>query len=150
MWYSIPLLAISLFFIGLFSERLVRYVSTLSKVFGLSEMAAGFILLSVATSLPELSFEIAAVRKRQVDMVFGDLLGSVVANSTLVLGLTALIQPIFLEKGLNAYLLATVFFAVIFCFFWLFVKSKKKLERWEGIVLLLIYVLFILAEFLRL
>jgi Ca2+/Na+ antiporter len=55
-----------------------------------------------------------------------------------------------LEKGLNAYLLATVFFAIIFCFFWLFVKSKSKLERWEGVVLFLIYLVFILAEFLRL
>jgi len=82
-------------------------------------------------------------------MAFGDLLGSVVANSTLILGITALIQPIYLEKGLNAYLTATIFFAIIFCFFWIFVKSKKRLERWEGFVLLFIYIIFIVTEFLK-
>jgi len=41
-----------LLLIGVLSERVIGYVLTLSKAFGLSEMAAGFILLSVTTSLP--------------------------------------------------------------------------------------------------
>lgn len=132
------------------ADMLVKIATQLAHQINLPILFIGLFIVGVGTSLPELSFEIAAVKKKEIGMVFGDLLGSVVANSTLVLGITALICPIYLEKGLNTYLLATVFFAIIFCFFWIFVKSKKKLERWEGIVLILIYIVFILSEFLRL
>ena len=53
--YSIPILVVSLLLIGLLSDRIIRYVLVISKGLGLSEMAAGFVLLSVVTSLPELS-----------------------------------------------------------------------------------------------
>jgi cation:H+ antiporter len=82
-------------------------------------------------------------------MLFGDLLGSVVANSTLVLGVTALISPIKLTKGLESYLLATVAYVVVFGLFWWLTKTKKKLERWEGVVLLVVYLLFIVLEFAK-
>ena len=82
-------------------------------------------------------------------MVFGDLLGSVVANSTLIIGITALISPIKLDGGLKVYLLATVAFLVIFNLFWFFVRTKKRLDRWEGAVLLASYILFALIEFWR-
>jgi len=80
-------------------------------------------------------------------MMFGDLLGSVVANATLILGVVAVINPIYLTNGLQSYLLATVFFILLFGLFWWFVRSKKKLERWEGLVLLFVYLLFAFLEF---
>jgi len=52
-WYAMPLLAISLLLIALLSERAIRYVIALSKLLGLSEMAAGFILLSWARACKE-------------------------------------------------------------------------------------------------
>jgi len=74
----------------------------------------------------------------------------VVANSTLILGITALIKPIELKNGLRAYLIATIGFIVIFLLFWTFVKSKKTLNRWEGLVLLIVYFIFAVFEFFRL
>ncbi len=108
----------------------------------------GLFLVAVGTSLPELSFELAAVRKRQTDMVMGDLLGSVVANSTLILGVVCLIVPIKVAS-LYIYLTATMFFLAIFAFFYVFVRTKRRLERWEAGVLVFLYFVFILAEFLR-
>ncbi len=131
------------------ADMLVKIATSLAQQIHMPVLFIGLFIVAIGTSLPELSFEIAAVKKKQVSMAFGDLLGSVVANSTLILGITALIQPIYLEKGLNAYLTATIFFAIIFCFFWIFVKSKKRLERWEGFVLLFIYIIFIVTEFLK-
>ena len=88
-------------------------------------------------------------RKKQIGMVFGDLLGSIVANSTLVLGITCLISPIVLDGGFKVYFWATIAFLVLFFFFWFFVRTKKKLERWEGVVLLILYLIFIIFEFWR-
>ena len=79
-------------------------------------------------------------------MVYGNLLGSVVANSTLILGITAIIAPIQLVNG-REYLLATIAFIVVFGLFWWFVKTKKRLERWEGAVLVLVYLVFVWLEF---
>lgn len=129
------------------ADMVVQAASALAVTLHLPTLLIGLILVAVGTSLPELSFGIRAVRQRRVAMVFGNLLGAVVANSTLILGLTAIIRPIRLDGGLQSYLVATLAFLVIFNLFWLFVRTKKKLERWEGAVLLLIYVVFVAIEF---
>ena len=129
------------------ADMIVKIGSSLAMAVGIPVFLVGLFLVAVGTSLPELSFEMRAIKKKQAGMVLGDLFGSVVANSTLVLGIVSIISPIKLKNGLNEYLLASATFGIIFLLFWYFVKSKKKLERWEGLILLLVYVLFIIAEF---
>jgi cation:H+ antiporter len=131
------------------ADGIVKTAALLAQNFKVPLMLVGLFLVAVGTSLPELSFEIAAVRKKQVGMVFGDLLGSIVANSTLILGITVLISPIVLDNGFRVYFWATLAFLILFIFFWLFVRTKKKLERWEGIVLIVLYLLFVIFEFWR-
>jgi len=129
------------------ADMVVKTASGVAESISLPPLLIGLILVAVGTSLPELTFGIQAVRQRKIAMVFGNLLGSVVANSTLILGLTAIISPIQLDGGLHTYLTATLAFLVIFNLFWLFVRTKRKLERWEGAVLFLAYIVFIIFEF---
>lgn len=131
------------------ADAIVKIGSGLANLMGVPVFLVGLFLVAVGTSLPELSFEIGAIRRRQVGMALGDLFGSIVANSTLVLGVVSLIAPIKLAGGLESYLLAAAAFGVLFLLFWMFVKTKKKLERWEGVVLILAYSLFIVIEFLK-
>ena len=143
------------FFIGIslliFSaDMLVRVAEKIANIFDLPFILVGMILVAVGTSLPELSFEIAAIKKQESQMALGNILGSVVANSTLILAVTALISPITLTNGLRPYLVATIAFILIFGLFWLFVKTKRTLERWEGIILVIIYFLFVFLEFYKL
>lgn len=128
------------------ADMVVQAASALAITLLVPPLLVGLILVAVGTSLPELSFGIRAVRQRRVAMVFGNLLGAVVANSTLILGLTAILRPIQLDGGLQSYLVATLAFLVIFNVFWLFVRTKKKLERWEGLLLISIYLGFVLVE----
>ncbi len=98
--YSIPLLIASLFFIGIISERTIKYVLVLSRAFGLSEMAAGFILLSVTTSLPELSVSTIAALANEGGLSVGNVLGSNIANLTIIVGLAVLLsKTAILVKG---------------------------------------------------
>ena len=90
--YSILLLAISLLIIMFISDRIIRYVLILSKILGLSEMAAGFILLSITTSLPELSVSTVASLAGEGGLSVGNVLGSNIANLTIILGLAILIS----------------------------------------------------------
>jgi len=60
--------------------------------------------------------------------------------------LTALVSPIKIVE-VGSIFVATIFFIIIFLLFVFFIRSKRKLERWEAGVLLLIYALFIFFEF---
>jgi len=128
------------------ADMIVKIGTALAGGLKVPVFMIGLFLVAIGTSLPELSFEIRAIRRKQIGMALGDLFGSVVANSTLVLGIVSLINPIRLVGGLDAYLLAAAAFGVMFLLFWYFVRTKKKLERWEGVVLLVAYVVFIIVE----
>lgn len=128
------------------AEMLVRAAKEVGLILNVPILIIGLFLIAVGTSLPELIFEIKAVKNRQPEMAFGNLLGSVVANGTLIIGITALISPIKIQ-AFEEYLLATLAFVMIFGVFYLFIRTKHRLDRWEGAILLGFYLAFILAEF---
>ena len=134
----------------LFSADMIVHLATkLALLAHIHIFMIGLFLVAVGTSLPELAFETKAVREHKPSMVFGNLLGSIVANSTLIIGVTSLISPIRIG-AFREYLLATMAFVVIFGLFYFFIRTKRKLERWEGVVLLGVYLIFVLLEFLKL
>jgi cation:H+ antiporter len=130
------------------ADIIVRLSSKLALLLNVPVLVIGLILISLGTTLPEFVFGIKAVKNHQAGMVFGNLLGSIVANGTLIIGIVALVSPIKI-MAFNEYLLATFVFMILSAAFYLFVRSKRKLERWEGGVLVLIYLAFVLIEFLR-
>ena len=95
------------------------------------------------TSLPELIIEIRSVIKGISGIAFGDILGSVVMNTTLILGIAAIITPITFERGpfINAafFMLTSIFIALLFI-------KKKEITWQEGLGLLMIYVTFLVTE----
>lgn len=132
------------------SHFIVQLSSALAISTGLSSLFIGLFIVSVGTSLPELAFEVKALASGQAKMAIGNLLGSVVANSTLILGLASIIRPLTLKSGgLLPYGLAIGTFTMIYFGFTIFIKSKKKLEWWEGLILILGYVVFVWLEFAR-
>lgn len=130
------------------ADMLVRIAGRMALTINIPLFLIGLFLVAIGTSLPELAFELKAVREKESGMVFGDLLGSIVANGTLVIGVTSLISPIRI-RAFDEYLLATMTFVLMFALFYIFIRTKRKLERWEAAVLLAVYLLFILLEFLR-
>ncbi len=139
--YSIPILAASLLLIMLVSDRLIRYVLVISKALGLSEMAAGFILLSIVTSLPELSVSTVASLAGEGGLSVGNVLGSNVANLTIILGLAILIsrKAITLKGQSNKELVQFLFISSIIP---LFIVQRGSLGPVLGIVLLMLFAYF--------
>ena len=131
------------------ADMIVRIAKEAAYDLNIPILLIGLFVVSVGTSLPELAFQLKAVKEKEPQMVFGDLLGSVVANSTFIIGLVALISPLKIQ-AFNEYLLATMAFVVVFGLFYLFIKTKHRLDRWEGAFLLGFYLVFILVEFIRL
>jgi len=142
-WLIIFLLTL----IGLFisSSFAVRYASLLAIDLNLPKIIVGLFLLSIATTLPELVFGISASKMKHKEMAIGDQIGSVVVNTAFILGIVALIHPISAE--FVPFLVSAVFMFIAAFIFVTFVKSGGKLEKYEGISLILIYVLFVIVEF---
>jgi len=129
------------------SHMIVQLSEMIALGLGLPILIIGLFLVAIGTSLPELVFEMKAVVSGQIGMVWGDLLGSVVANATLVLGLSSVIAPMKLNgTGLAPYSLAIGSFVMLYSLFVYFARSKSRLERWEGVVLLLLYFGFVVLE----
>lgn len=139
--YSIPLLFTSLLLIVLLSERVIRYVLALSEIFGLSEMAAGFILLSVTTSLPEFTVSVISAIMGEGGLSVGNVLGSNVANITIIIGLAILLSQTAIQiKGISQReLIQFLFLSSIIP---LFIIQRGSLGPILGIVLLTLFIYF--------
>jgi len=141
--YSLSLLLISLFLIAIFSERVIRYSLVLSKFLGLSEVAAGFILLSTATSLPELSICTYAAVIGEGALSVGNIFGSNITILTLVIGLAIILSktPILIKRRSNKELVQLLFFSSIIP---LFIFQRGGLGPILGIILLMFFIRFAL------
>lgn len=128
------------------ADFLIRMATKLAVSLNLPLILIGLLIVSIGTTLPELVFGIKAIKDKQSGMVFGNLSGSIVANATLIIGLVALISPIYIQN-FASYLLATMAFLIIFTIFYFFIRTKHRLDRWEGGLLLLIYLVFVFIEF---
>lgn len=140
--YATLKLIISLIVILAASEGVVRASTGLAELISIPTIVMGMIVIGIGTSLPELTFEIIAIRKKEIEMAFGNILGSVVTNSTLILGVAAIMHPITLSASPIAHWFSSLIFIVIFALFWMLVWSKHRLERWEGALLVAVYTLF--------
>ncbi len=147
-WFGYLLgLVVSVAVLAFSAWNLIDLAISMSSSLGVSVFWVGLLIISFATTLPELMLSILIFEKQKISLVLADILGSVVVNSTLILGMVAVISPIHygesIQKGV-----AGVFLVVILGLFWIFTQSKRKLERWEGIVLVGFYAMFVGLEFL--
>ena len=134
------LLIIGLIGVILGSEMFVNGARNIALTLGVSEKVVGFTLVALGTSLPELAVSIAAARKRLGNMVLGNILGSNVANIGMALGLSAIVTPLpseNLEMGI------TLFMSVLLAIF----AKRRKLGRFEGVVFLIMYCVFLYTLF---
>lgn len=136
------------FFLWLGSEILVDSAVSLAKGLGVSERIISISVVSIGTSIPELSASIIAILNKEKAISLGNLIGSNIFNILAVMGTTALIFPIKLADralievdfvwmiGISILILPLVFF-----------PKKMSLGRAEGAILLVAYVVFLFQMF---
>jgi len=135
----------SLVLLFLASKYVIHYAELLSIDLALPPIIMGLFLIALGTSLPELVAGARAVMMGHTEMALGNIIGSVIVNSTLVLGVTALIFPITAE--LLLFFTSGIFMLLITFLFATFVESGNRLYIKEGIALIFFYVFFIIIEF---
>lgn len=127
------------------ADVMVRSAQHLAAGWGISLTIIGLFLVALGTSLPELSFEIGAIAERRSTMVLGTLLGSVVVNASLILGITALIHPIQIASW-STYISSGIAMVLVVLIFSTFVRSRSKLSLGEGLSLIFLYLIFTFIE----
>jgi len=121
---------------------------SLARLIGMSEYFISLTIVAIGTSLPELITSIIAAMKKDVDLAVGNIVGSNIFNIFWILGVSALITPIaiptFAIIDLSILLGIT---ALLFLF--MFIGKKHELEKWQGIVFVLMYVAYIIYLIMR-
>jgi len=137
---SVGLLIIGFFFIISGAHFVIESASAIANSFGISEWIIGIILISFGTSLPELAVSISAVIKGKTDMAIGNIIGSNLANTTMVLGLAGLVKDIPISLKDNIFDILTMLVATIMI---IWITANKIYSRPIGITLLIILTLFL-------
>ncbi|MEK7066515.1 MAG: hypothetical protein AAB965_03035, partial [Patescibacteria group bacterium] len=118
----------------------------ISGFYSVNAIYFGIVFLGLATTLTELFLNTEAGVLRSSSLVMGAVLGSIAINSTAVLGLLAIISPIKIRLDPLGLLINACFLLVAFILFRTLAYTGKKVSREEGVVLVLIYVLFFISQ----
>lgn len=122
---------------------IVTSAVSIAQSIGLSERVIGLTVVSIGTSLPELATSIIAVRKKNVDIAIGNVVGSNIFNIFLILGVSGTVRPLAISA--NAFFDITVnIVAGLLLFLFIFTGKGRQLERWEGIVLFASYLAYVI------
>ncbi len=121
-------------------DWVVDSCTTLAYAFGMSETLVGLTIVAMGTSLPELATSVVAARKNELDMAIGNVVGSNVFNILFVLGIAAAISPVdFIVANAIDLVVLLVFSALV----WILCKSKGKLNKKDGIIMIVLYVVYL-------
>jgi len=126
------LIGLALLVVG--GEFLVRSSVGLSFKLKLSKMVIGLTVVSFATSAPELIVSLQAALNGFSDISLGNVIGSNIANLGLVLGITAIISPLVIDRDFYRFNWPVMMMLSIALYFLL--QSGGILSRWEGLILL--------------
>ncbi len=127
-------------------DVVVDSASKIAAQFGMSDNLIGLTVVAFGTSLPELVTSVVAAKKNEVDMALGNVIGSNIFNILLVLGVAAAISPVaFVMENIIDIVVLVVMSLIVWWFAW----SKQKITRGEGIIMLLMYAVYVVYICIR-
>jgi cation:H+ antiporter len=142
---SFFLLIISLVFLITGAYYTMKFGVAFSNDIKIPPFLVALTIVAIGSCLPELVFSLKAVKTRHNELALGDVLGTVITDATIILGIVALIRP-FSFSPIIIYVTGTMMFLVGALVIW-FIKSGRILTKQEGIYLLLFYIFSLIVEF---
>ena len=140
LWKAMLIVVVSFGAMVFGADKLIEGASNIASDLGVTDRIIGLTIVAVGTSLPELFASVMASIKGESDMAIGNIIGSVTFNILSVIGLSSIICPIQDSNvGFGFDYLVMLFMAAIL---WIFLRTHRKLVRWEGLVLTLLYVAY--------
>lgn len=126
------------------AQGIVELAMRILPQLGLSAFVVGIVVFSIGTNLPELMVTIRSWRRHITSLSLSTILGSAMAN-VMIAGLFALARPIDIITD-DSFVLLAIVASILGLFFLVFYKTGRVLTRREGVVLLIIYALFLAVQ----
>jgi cation:H+ antiporter len=142
IWKAVALILIGLTGLIWGGHIIVDKAVILAKAWGIPEAVIGVTIVALGTSLPELATSVVAAAKHNTDLAIGNIIGSNIFNVFFVLGVSSMIHPLdsygnlIVDASLAAFS-SLVLLLLVIC------NRRRTLTRWGGIVLLLIYTVYL-------
>ena len=142
LWKAILLIMVGLVGLVVGGELIVKSAVNIAMRLGVSEAVIGLTVVALGTSLPELATSVIAAFKHNADIALGNVIGSNIFNVFFVLSTSAVIRPLPAYEGIELDALMVTTGSIIV---WLAIKTNKerKIQRWAGALLLIIYALYL-------
>ena len=121
----------------------VNSAISIATELGLAQSFIGATLIALGTSLPEIMVGFEAIKRKMYGLMLGDVMGSIMANITLVLGTAVIIRPISLH--LKVFGIAMLFAVLANVLFFYYAAVRGKLGKNEGMILVSFFVLYVIA-----
>ena len=122
------------------ADFLVDGSSDIAKRFHIPEIVIGLTIVSIGTSLPEMTMTIVAAKKEEFDIALGNIIGTNIFNIGVVLGLPLIIFGGFSSTSFNLIDIFAVHLAAFVLY--IFAKNDKVLNKLEGAIMIIIFVLY--------
>lgn len=114
----------------------------IAELFNVNQSLIGLTIVAIGTSLPELATSAIAAYKKQTDIAIGNVVGSNIFNIFWILGFSALIRPLPFNKTSDFDIIMTILASAIL-FITMFIGKKHTIEKWQGIIMILFYIAYI-------
>jgi cation:H+ antiporter len=141
-WKAVLFIVLGLAGLVIGGRLIVTSAVSIAEVIGLSERVIGLTVVSIGTSLPELATSIIAVKKKNVDIAIGNVVGSNIFNIFLILGVSGTIVPLGINPDSIFDIMVNILTGLLL-FIFVFTGRGRRIERWEGAVFVIGYVAYV-------
>lgn len=148
LFVLIILLLISVFLLFIGGDLLCKGAEIISGKLNINQSIIGLTIISAATSMPEFGTSLYSIMSGNTDIGVGNIVGSNIANLSLIIGITALISPFYIENdNLKEDRLFLLLITIVFIGFSLY---QYKIDRIKGLILFLLLILYLYKKIINL
>ncbi len=143
---NLGLMVLSVIALGISAYFTIESSVSFANDLGIPAVVVGLLMVSVGTCLPELFFSIKSLQSHHEQLALGNILGTVIIDATIILGIVSMINPIFFDRAILYTTGLSMFFAALLLV--IFIRIEKVLTKLDGVYLLFFFLIFMIIEFI--
>ncbi len=142
-WVAVIIFLISVVGLAFGADLLVENAALVAEKMGMSKRVVSITIVAVGTSIPEVATSVIAALKKETDISVGNIIGSNIMNILSVLGFTSLVSPISVSAEIAGFDIPWMLGISLLFLLLMLPASRARITRWEGIIMIVIYLVYI-------
>ena len=129
------------------ADLLVEHAAIVAEGLGVSQRVISITMVAVGTSIPELATSVIAALRKETEIAIGNIIGSNIMNILSVLGISSVIGNISVDRAISHFDIPWMLGVTILLLLMMLPASRAKIVRWEGVLMIVVYLLYIYMIF---